>query len=302
MRVFDCFTFCNELDLLEVRLHELADVVDYFVLVEASSTFTRKPKPLHFSDSLDRFSEFLPKIRHIEIADFPHDLEPGMPCERFQRNQISLGLADASPDDLIMVSDVDAIPSASSIASVLQRRDYSEAVIFYEMPVYHLKLNWRTKRRKRRFETRIIENRNFRSGQQMHDLRPIVSRSIPASIESVAWNLRAFVKYGHPVRRVIIQDEGWHFSFMFDNVGVREKIRAYSHFDREVGENMSDPSLDARRTERQSMFGDPISLESLEALPAYVRKNVDRFASMLDLSNQASASAFADSGETSVKA
>ena len=122
MRVFDCFTFCNELDLLEIRLHELSSVVDYFVLVEASSTFTRKPKPLHFSENLERFSEFLPKMRHIEIADFPHDLEPGMPCERFQRNQIGLGLVDTLPDDLIMVSDVDEIPSASSIASILERR------------------------------------------------------------------------------------------------------------------------------------------------------------------------------------
>jgi beta-1,4-mannosyl-glycoprotein beta-1,4-N-acetylglucosaminyltransferase len=32
--VYDCFTFYNELDLLEIRLHTLADVVDRFVLVE----------------------------------------------------------------------------------------------------------------------------------------------------------------------------------------------------------------------------------------------------------------------------
>ncbi|MCB1199967.1 MAG: hypothetical protein KDK41_04935 [Leptospiraceae bacterium] len=31
MRVFDCFPFFNELELLEIRLHELNDVVDYYV-------------------------------------------------------------------------------------------------------------------------------------------------------------------------------------------------------------------------------------------------------------------------------
>jgi len=31
--VYDCFTFFNEVDLLEVRLQELNDVVDYFVIV-----------------------------------------------------------------------------------------------------------------------------------------------------------------------------------------------------------------------------------------------------------------------------
>ena len=30
LKVFDCFTFYNEIDLLEIRLNELNDVVDYF--------------------------------------------------------------------------------------------------------------------------------------------------------------------------------------------------------------------------------------------------------------------------------
>jgi len=35
VKIYDCFRFFNELDLLEIRLDELCDVVDYFVLVEA---------------------------------------------------------------------------------------------------------------------------------------------------------------------------------------------------------------------------------------------------------------------------
>ena len=33
--IYDCFMFYNELDLLEIRIEELWDVVDYFVLSEA---------------------------------------------------------------------------------------------------------------------------------------------------------------------------------------------------------------------------------------------------------------------------
>ena len=33
--IYDCFSFFNELDLLEIRLNVLKDVVDKFVLVEA---------------------------------------------------------------------------------------------------------------------------------------------------------------------------------------------------------------------------------------------------------------------------
>jgi Glycosyltransferase family 17 len=37
MKIFDCFTFYNEFDILKVRLNELSDTVDYFVLIEADS-------------------------------------------------------------------------------------------------------------------------------------------------------------------------------------------------------------------------------------------------------------------------
>ena len=46
MKIYDCFLFFNELDLLEIRLNELDEVVDYFVIVEGESTFQSKPKEL----------------------------------------------------------------------------------------------------------------------------------------------------------------------------------------------------------------------------------------------------------------
>ncbi len=48
VKVYDCFTFYNEFELLELRLRALWDVVDYFVLVEADRTHTNKPKPFYF--------------------------------------------------------------------------------------------------------------------------------------------------------------------------------------------------------------------------------------------------------------
>ena len=33
--IFDAFIFAGELDMLEIRLNELKDVVDHFVIVEA---------------------------------------------------------------------------------------------------------------------------------------------------------------------------------------------------------------------------------------------------------------------------
>ena len=47
--VYDCFMFFNELELLDLRLHELDAVVDRFVLVEGVRTLSGKPKPLYFA-------------------------------------------------------------------------------------------------------------------------------------------------------------------------------------------------------------------------------------------------------------
>ena len=48
MKIYDCFMIYNELDLLEVRLEELYDVVDYFVISEGEHTFSGKEKQLCF--------------------------------------------------------------------------------------------------------------------------------------------------------------------------------------------------------------------------------------------------------------
>ena len=53
--VYDCFSFFNELDLLEIRLNVLKDVVDKFVLVEATRTHTGRPKPLYYEENKARF-------------------------------------------------------------------------------------------------------------------------------------------------------------------------------------------------------------------------------------------------------
>ena len=56
MRVFDAFPFFNELEMLEIRLNVLDDVVDRFVLVESTLTFSGRPKPLWYADHRARFA------------------------------------------------------------------------------------------------------------------------------------------------------------------------------------------------------------------------------------------------------
>ena len=45
-KIFDCFIFNNETDLLKIRLAYLNKFVDYFVIVESCQTFQGKKKNL----------------------------------------------------------------------------------------------------------------------------------------------------------------------------------------------------------------------------------------------------------------
>ena len=96
------FPFFKELEILEIRLRELWDLTDKFVLVESRKTHSGRDKPLFFADHRERFAPFMDKILHV-VADPPDDAEIWQ-RERFQRDAIERGLLDANPEDLIIVS------------------------------------------------------------------------------------------------------------------------------------------------------------------------------------------------------
>lgn len=113
--IYDCFAFFNEMDLLEIRLNTLNDVVDKFVLVEATRTFQKKEKPLFFEQNKERFKPFLHKIEHIIVDEYPGffakwRVPKTWDYDDHQKEQILRGLKNAKPDDVIIVSDVDEIP------------------------------------------------------------------------------------------------------------------------------------------------------------------------------------------------
>jgi beta-1,4-mannosyl-glycoprotein beta-1,4-N-acetylglucosaminyltransferase len=106
-KVYDCFMFDQEFEVLEIRLHEMGPYVDHFVLVEWNRTHrTGELKPHHFDLNKERFKEFLPKIIHIKL-DEELDTQDGWTRENWHRNQIMRGLTQCKPDDIILISDAD---------------------------------------------------------------------------------------------------------------------------------------------------------------------------------------------------
>ena len=119
LRVYDCFTFYNEFELLELRFKSLWEVVDCFVLVEADKKHTNEPKPFYFWERQEDFKNFWPKIKHLP-AEMTVDFKGvgDWSIENAQRDAIAYGLSDAAPDDLIMISDLDEIPAPDVVQKI----------------------------------------------------------------------------------------------------------------------------------------------------------------------------------------
>ena len=52
-KIYDCFCFFNEFDILDLRLNILDPYVDYFVICESSVTHTGAEKPFYFEEFKD---------------------------------------------------------------------------------------------------------------------------------------------------------------------------------------------------------------------------------------------------------
>jgi beta-1,4-mannosyl-glycoprotein beta-1,4-N-acetylglucosaminyltransferase len=120
MKIYDAFILGGhglELDLLEIRLNELDDVVDRFVIVESPTTHLGQPKSINFNIEDTRFNKFKDKITHF-ITEPLLNFHPWH-NENAHRNSIQEALADyintPTFNDWVMISDLDEIPSKEAV-------------------------------------------------------------------------------------------------------------------------------------------------------------------------------------------
>ena len=73
-KIFDCFIFNDEIDLLKIRLAYLNEFVDYFVIVESCQTFQGQRKKLNFKNNISLFSKYKKKIIYFENNIFAKNI------------------------------------------------------------------------------------------------------------------------------------------------------------------------------------------------------------------------------------
>ncbi len=210
--IYDCFTFFNELEVLRLRLEELWEVVDRFVLVEATVTHAGAPKPLVFADNREAFAPYLSKITHIVVSDMPDGPDPWA-RECFQRDAIARGLDGVGANDWVIVSDVDEIPRANIVAALPQ---YPFVAVGLQMPLSYFKVNYVNVRG----EAHMVWGVACRAG----------AMSSPQGLRAARMQMMRKAYLVANKGRVIARPHaGWHFSYLGDADHVRTKIQAFVH-------------------------------------------------------------------------
>ena len=281
--IYDCFSFFNELDILEIRLNTLAPIVDRFVLVESVWTHTGKPKPLYFADNKNRFKPFLDKIIHIVVND--NDLPP-IPSgvtereiawirENVQRNAIVKGLTDAKPDDILMISDLDEIPNPEKVLEVSKSPKGITNINLKNYAFFLNNLNvaapiWTGGPQLLTYRT-FLDHKTY-ARFAYSEYAPRCANPIPSA---------TVIRFARKDRT--IRNAGWHYSSMGGIKSLKTKLQAFAHTEFAAG-LPSDEDLEKRLRNGQGLFnfGDFFMAEPLEiALPPFIRNNQKRFSKMI---------------------
>ncbi|ORZ16852.1 beta-1,4-mannosyl-glyco protein 4-beta-N-acetylglucosaminyltransferase-like protein [Lobosporangium transversale] len=212
--VYDAVVFSQELDMLEIRINELWDVVDKFLILESNSTFTGLPKQEVFKQNRDRFAFAESKIVYKSIPLYP--LKPDqLPWvnEGRMRGEMTLFLQETGVQDgdLVIFADVDEIQARHTIELIKSCEGVPDDLHF--------------------------QLRNF-----------LYSYEFPVNDEG---NWRSSIhKWSHGKTRymhgqsstILLSDAGSHCSFCFRTIEeFRFKMKAYSHADRVRYSYMMEP-------------------------------------------------------------
>jgi len=235
--IIDCFTFFNELKLLQLRLEETSDVVDYYVLVESIKTFTNKDKELYYQNNKHLFEKYRHKIIHIIVDDMPeesdstdfdiignHPNDANWTRERFQRNAIMRGLQrlNLNGDDIIIINDADEIIRKEVLEYFKGDGVRGLYVLAVDSYIYNLRnkclQGWPPPR--------------ISCGSRAINYGDLLEIGSVDKVRNTYLHNRELYPNGAINDNLfawIVRDAGWHFSYFGETQSIIDKIKSYSH-------------------------------------------------------------------------
>lgn len=270
MKILDCFGFCGENEILEIRLETLFKYVDKFIIVEGNKFFNGVDKKKFFD--IENFKKYRSKIEYFFVENFPQHNGNNWIYENYQRNQIKLGLNNLELNDIILISDVDEIPNLESKKFInFDSTVFLQNMYYYKFNIHLSKgLKWKNKWA----GTRSCKFKFFQSAQNVREFR----------VKNYPW-----WRFDRKIKRYIEFNGGWHFSFLMDPQLISKKIsintQELDHVLQTKEYNISDFNDEKKIKERIENMMDiygrrTINLKKVEideSYPRAIRENIIKY-------------------------
>ena len=291
MKIFDCFMYFDEDVVLDVRLNYLNKYVDKFVIIEAKYNHngeTRKPKfdVKNFEKFRDKIIYLLidqeaPKIKDVKnLKDIDkkagEQIMNALKRENFQRNYIADGLTEAEDEDWIIISDLDEIPNLKDN----NLKSIKSPIVFFKQLMMYYKFN-------------LILNNYPWIGSKACKKKDLISPQWLRNIKDRAyswWRLDTFFSETKYIKIKIIENGGWHFSYLKSPEDIEKKLKSYLHHTEyelnPVGvKNIKEMIINKKTIynlkvdSRSNKFDSGNKLEKIDLslLPSYILENKDKF-------------------------
>lgn len=254
MKVYDCFIFNNEVEMLELRLNILGEVVDKFIIIEGDTTFSGTSKESVYLQNKDRFSQWEDKIEHhfITVPNLPRSWDR----EIYSRNY-PLTLPGFNDEDIIITSDVDEIPNPEAIESVSEWINDDEHFTF-QMNFYMYYLN------------NLFTTNWF--GTRVATYKYLKTKTLD--------KLRESTEDKSKITGSIVDGGGWHFSYCGGTEMIKSKIQSFSHTEHNNDRVLN--SVESNVKEGKDLFNRDISFHTIavteDEFPEYVVNNKEKYA------------------------
>ena len=265
MRLIDCFMYFDEDLVLDIRLNTLYDKVDKFIIVEATKNHAGEHKELNFK--IENFSKFKSKIVYIVIDDLPKNVKSpkkgwhrNHARDQFQRNAIERGYKNYNDNDIIMISDIDEIPNPKKIEEFNIKNKYA----CFLQKNFQSKLNLLNVSEGDWAGTKICQKKYLKSPQWLREIKV---------------KKKPFWKFFYK-KIQIINNGGWHFSFLKNPESIKNKITSYSHQEYNTKEFTDINLIKKRISLGEDLFNREINYKKVnidETFPEYIINNKEMF-------------------------
>lgn len=269
--IVDSFMFLNEIDLLEIRLNELSEIVDKFVITEFNYSMSGKEKDFLFLKNKEKFKKFESKITYhpisIDFSNFRNlDYDQRHLYADVQRDILKQKIDELSlqDDDVFIFSDLDEIPRYSKVRDLVNNTEILEKndFITLELRGHYWFLNCA-----------------FTSPEN-HVWFPVVVIGKYKNLKKINFSHLRNIKNNF----IKISDAGWHFSHCGNPLFLQEKMLSSSHSEYHDINYTSIENI----TRRRNSLIDPydrgytlIKKELDDYYPKYVIENKNKFSEII---------------------